>query len=104
MAARAGHPAAQRPEPADGAATLTARGLTEVRLAAGREGQDQDVSYGRAGTGIARPGDLAPAPAAEGGLRRNGRGPDGQRRPFLRPAPEDQVMQGLAGALAPPRR
>jgi hypothetical protein len=37
-------------------------------------------------------------------LGRGSCGRDGQRRPFLRPVRQDQVVQGPADALPPPRR
>src|SRR6185437_7890266 len=50
------------------------------------------------------PGHLAPAPRAEGVLRRRGRRPHGQRRAFLGPPVQDEVVQVPSDALPPPGR
>jgi ATP-binding cassette, subfamily B, bacterial len=68
-----------------------------------RECGDEHVGYGRAGSGVAGPGDLAPAPPPEDLLRGGGRRQHGQRRPLLGPVLQDEVVQGPGDALPPPR-
>src|SRR5215831_5613880 len=83
---------------------LTGTSVREPRsgCAACRERGDEHVGHGRAGTRIACPRDLVPAPALEGVLRRGSRREHGKCRSFFAAAAEDEVVQGLADALAAP--
>ena len=85
----AGHPRCPRPG-------------SRSELVIRRECGHQHVGNGEAGPGIARARDLAPAPGGEGVLRRGRRGQDGERRAFLGPVRQDEVVQGLGDALPPP--
>ena len=74
-----------------------------ARSCGSAERDNQHVRHWRVRPGL-RPGHLTPAPRAEGVLRRRGRWQHGQRRAFLGPPVQDQVVQVPPDALPPPRR
>ena len=69
-----------------------------------RQWREEHVVHGCAGAGLPRPGDFAPAPGAEGMLRRDGSWQDSQSRPFFSPPAEDEIVHRPGDALPPPRR